>query len=49
MIEVKRKLDGYFFGGTPPLSDAIWFYGFLAFCTIIALAMGTVNVLNWGV
>lgn len=47
MYEAKRKLDGYFFGGTPPLSSAVIFYGVFVLCTIMILFAGTVNVLQW--
>ena len=49
MTSIKRRLDGYFFGGTPALPDALLFYGVLVLCTAILLVSGTVNVLNWEV
>ena len=42
---IKRAIDGYFFGGTPPLASALIFYGFMVVCIVAIIVAGTTNVL----
>lgn len=46
LARAKRTIDEYFFGGTPSLADAVWFYGFIVFATIMTIVSGTLYVLQ---
>lgn len=46
MIELKAKLDEYFFGGPTDIPTAFQFYGFFIAMTLMAIVFATVGMLQ---